>query len=135
MIQQKWLHLQTKIAQDDYLKIALRCGTYGSFDSERSNSIKRNFYDRGNEQIFWCWVGYFLIPVFSNKVEQSTPGEVQQFCHIFGNKWDAWHTILGDNPAGHDFALRDLVLIELFQISNNCVTGCTHTQKFLLKFS
>ena len=30
--------------------------------------------------------------------------------------------ILGDNPAGHCFVLRDLVLIELFQISHNCVT-------------
>ena len=53
MIQQKWLHLQTKIAQDDYLKIAVRCGTNESFDSERSNSIKRNFSGGGNEQIFW----------------------------------------------------------------------------------
>ena len=30
--------------------------------------------------------------------------------------------ILGDNPAGHCFVLRDLVLIELFQISHDCVT-------------
>ena len=29
--------------------------------------------------------------------------------------------ILGDNLAGHGFVLRDLVLIELFQISHNCV--------------
>ena len=38
---------------------------------------------------------------------------VQQFCDIFGKKGDAWHMILGDNPAGHGFVLRDLVLIEV----------------------
>ena len=38
---------------------------------------------------------------------------VQQFCDIFGKKGDAWHMILGDNPTGHGFVLRDLVLIEL----------------------
>ena len=38
---------------------------------------------------------------------------MQQFCDIFGKKGDAWHMILGDNPAGHGFVLRDLVLIEL----------------------
>ena len=34
---------------------------------------------------------------------------------IFVKKGDAWYIILGDNPAGHGFVLRDLVLIELFQ--------------------
>ena len=38
---------------------------------------------------------------------------MQQFCDIFGKKGDARHIILGDNPAGHGFVLRDLVLIEL----------------------
>ena len=38
---------------------------------------------------------------------------VQQFCDIFGKKGHAWRMILGDNPAGHGFALRDLVLNEL----------------------
>ena len=38
---------------------------------------------------------------------------MQQFCDIFGKKGDGWHMILGDNPAGHGFVLRDLVLIEL----------------------
>ena len=38
---------------------------------------------------------------------------VQQFYDIFGKKGDAWHMIVGDNPAGHGFVLRDLVLIEL----------------------
>ena len=32
---------------------------------------------------------------------------VQQFCDIFGKQEDAWHMILGDNPAGHGFALRE----------------------------
>ena len=41
--------------------------------------------------------------------------------------------ILGDSPAGHGFVLRDLFLIELFQISHNCVTECTLHAKFLLK--
>ena len=37
-------------------------------------------------------------------------------------KRDTWLMILGDNPARHCFLLRDLDLIELFQISHNCVT-------------
>ena len=41
--------------------------------------------------------------------------------------------ILGDNPAGHGFVLRDLVFIELFQISDNCLTECTLQAKFLSK--
>ena len=41
--------------------------------------------------------------------------------------------ILEDNPAGHGFVLRDLVLIELFQINHNCVTECTLQTKSLLK--
>ena len=49
---------------------------------------------------------------------------VQKFCDIFDKKGDALHMILGNNPAGHGFVLRDLVLIELFQISHNCVTEC-----------
>ena len=50
---------------------------------------------------------------------------MQQFCDIFRKKGDAWHMILGDNPTGQGFVLRDSVLIELFQISRNCVTVCT----------
>ena len=34
---------------------------------------------------------------------------VQQFCDIFGKKEDGWHMILGDNPAGLGFVLRNLV--------------------------
>ena len=41
--------------------------------------------------------------------------------------------ILEDNPAGHVFVLRDLSLIELFQISHNCVTECMLQAKFFVK--
>ena len=58
---------------------------------------------------------------------------MQQFCDIFGKKGDAWHMNPGDNPAGDGFVLRNLVLIELFQISHNCVTECMLQAKFLLK--
>ena len=58
---------------------------------------------------------------------------MQQFCDIFGKKGHGCHTTLGDNPAGHGFALRGLVLIEIFQISHNCVTECMMQGKFLLK--
>ena len=60
---------------------------------------------------------------------------MEQFCDIFGKKEDAWHLILGDNPAGSGFVLRDLVLIELFQISYNCVTECTLQAIFLVKLT
>ena len=58
---------------------------------------------------------------------------MQQFYDTFGRKGDAWRMILEDNPAGHGFVLRDLVLIELFQINHNCVTECTLQTKSLLK--
>ena len=58
---------------------------------------------------------------------------MQQFCDIFGKRGDAWRMIPGDNPAGHGFGLRDLVLTELFQMSHNCVTECPLQAKFLLK--
>ena len=59
---------------------------------------------------------------------------VQQVFDIFGKKGDTWCMILGDNPAGHGFVLKDLVLIELFRISHNCVTECMLQAKSLLKF-
>ena len=58
---------------------------------------------------------------------------MQQFFDIFGKKRDTWHMILEYNLAGHCFVLRDLVLIELFQISQNCVTEWKLQGKFLLK--
>ena len=58
---------------------------------------------------------------------------MQQFFDTFIKKGDTWHMILGDNSAGHCFVLRDLVLIELFQISYNCVTEQMLQVKLLLK--
>ena len=58
---------------------------------------------------------------------------MQQFCDIFGKKEYGWHGILGDDPGGHSFKLRDLVLIEFFQVSHNCVTESTMQAKFSLK--
>ena len=80
----------------------------------------------------------FSIPRVSHKGSGEGGGAVhawwvQQFCVIFGKKGDAWRIILGDNPARHGFVLRDLVLIEVFQISHNCVTVCMLQAKFLLK--
>ena len=67
------------------------------------------------------------------KGEQSTPGGCNNFVTFLVRKENAWHMILGNDPAGHGFALRDLALIELFQISHNCVTECMLQAKFLLK--
>ena len=58
---------------------------------------------------------------------------MKQFFDIFGKKGDAWRIILGSNPNGHGFVLSDLVLVELFQISHNCVTECTLQAKCLLE--
>ena len=41
--------------------------------------------------------------------------------------------ILGDNSAGHGFVLKDLVLIELCQMSHNFVIEVTVLAKLLLK--
>ena len=41
--------------------------------------------------------------------------------------------ILGDNPVRHCFVLRDLILIEFFQISHNCVTECMLQAKIFVK--
>ena len=137
MIQQKWLQLQMKVALGDYLKIAIWWGRNETFDNERFKSIKGDFSDGGNEQIFGCWVGFSSIPRVSRKDSEKEWGKVHtwrvQFFNIFSKKGDTWHMILGDNPAGHCFVLRDLVLIELFQISHNCVTECMLQAKFLLK--
>ena len=60
-------------------------------------------------------------------------GWVRLFFDTFIKKGDTWHMVLEDNSAGHFFVLRDLVLIELFQISHNCATQCMLQEKFLLK--
>ena len=41
--------------------------------------------------------------------------------------------IVEKDPARHSFVLRDLVLIELFQIPHHCVTEWTLHAKCLLK--
>ena len=105
---------------DDYLKIAVWWGRNETFDSKRSKSIKEDFSAGRNEYVFGCWVGFFPIPRTTHKIsgEGATVHTwwVQQFCGIFGKRkrGDAWHMVLGESPAGHDFVLRDLVLIELF---------------------
>ena len=98
------------------MKIAVSWGRNETFDCEKFKSIKGDISDGGNEYIFAIGK-VFPIP----RVTHKGSGEggtvhtwwVQQFCDIFGKKGDAWHMILGDNPAGHGFVLRDLVLIEL----------------------
>ena len=58
----------------------------------------------------------------SEEGRQSTPDGCNNFFNIFGKKGDTWRLILGYNHAGHCFVLRDLVLIELLQVSHNYVT-------------
>ena len=62
---------------------------------------------------------------------------MQQFFVIFVKNGDTWYMIMGDNPGGHCFVLivnnHDLVLIEFFQISHNCVTECMLQAISLLK--
>ena len=48
-----------------------------------------------------------------------------------GKKGDGRYMNLGNNPAAHGFVLRNLILIELFQISHDCVTECMLQAKFL----
>ena len=67
------------------------------------------------------------------KGEHSTPGGYNNFCDIFDKKGDAWRMIVEHDPARHSFVLRDLVLIELFQIPHHCVTEWTLQAKCLLK--
>ena len=117
MIQKKWLQLQMKIKSNVYLKIAVWWRRNETFDSERFKSITGSFSDGGNEKFFGCWVGFFPIPIFTQKGSEKGGTVhtwwVQHFCDIFGKKGDVWHMILGDDPAGHGFVLRDLNFIEL----------------------
>ena len=129
MIQQKWLQLQMKVAWGDYLKIAIWWGRNETFKSERFKYIKGDFSDGGNVYIFGCWVGFSTIPRVTHKGSEEDGSLVhtwwvQQFFDIFDKKGDTWRVILRDNSAGHCFVLRDLALIELFQISHNCHAYC-----------
>ena len=96
-----------------------------TFDSKRFKYIKGNISDGGNMQIFSSWVGFSSIPRVSHKGSGGGwtvhTWWVQQYFDIFGKKGDTCRMILRYNPAGHYFVLRDLALIELFQISHNCV--------------
>ena len=91
----------------------------------------------GKISTFGCWLGFSPIPRVFHKGsgERGTVHTwwVQQFFDIFVKKGDTQHMILGDNPAGHCFVLRDFVLIKFFQISHNCVTECMPQAKLLLK--
>ena len=49
MIQKKWLQLQMKAAQGDYLNIAIWCRSNETFDSKRFKPIKGDFSNFGNE--------------------------------------------------------------------------------------
>ena len=91
----------------------------------------------GEWKIFRCWVGFSPVPRVSHK-GSGERGRVRTwwvhyFFDIFVKKEDTQHIILGDIPAGHCFVLKDLVLIELFQISHNCVTELMLQGKSLLK--
>ena len=126
-----------KVASDDYFKITIWWGRNVTFDSKIFKSIKGNFSDGGYQQIFGCWIGFLPIP----RVLHKGSGDggtvhtwwVQHFFNILGKKGDTWHMILGYNPAGNCFVLRDLTLIKFFQISHNCVTESMMQAKFLLK--
>ena len=101
-------------------------------------NLLREIFLMGEKSNFWLLARIFSIPrtlhIGSGQGGAVHTWCVQQFCDIFNKKGDAWHMILGDNPTGHGFVLRDLVLTEDFQISHNCVTECTLQAKFLLKF-
>ena len=126
-----------KVASGDYLEIAIWWGRDVTFDSERFKSIKGNFSDGGNQLSFGCLLAFspILRVLHKGSGEGGTvhTSWVQQFFEIFGKKGDTWHMVLGYNPAGNCFVLRDLVLIMFFQISHNCVTEWMTQAKFLLK--
>ena len=55
--------------------------------------------------------------------------------NFFGKKGDTWGIILGENPTGHCFALRDLGPTSFFEIRHDCVTeNARRRYKFLAKF-
>ena len=64
---------------------------------------------------------------------RSTPGGCNNFWTFLLRREIPERMILGDNSAGHCFALRDLALIALFPVSHNYVTECMLQVKVLLK--
>ena len=88
-------------------------------------SIKGDVSDGGNEYIFGCWVGFFPIRRVTHK--GSGKGGTVHTCDIFGKK--VYEMLAYDSGR---FCIKGL-LVELLQISRNCVTECTLQPKFLLK--
>ena len=65
--------------------------TNETFDSKRFQSIKGDFSDGENEQIFGCWVGFPSIP----RVSHKGLGEGGNSPHLVGATIFIWHMILG----------------------------------------
>ena len=85
--------------------------------------MKGDYFAGGNEKIFGCRVECSPIPRVSLK-GSGDGGTVHTWClqqssikggNIFGKKRDTWGIILGDNPAGYCFLLRDLVPSSFFK--------------------
>ena len=87
-----------RLVYDNSLKITTSWGRNDTSDSRKSKFHMVNFSGGLNEYIFGCWVGF--APIF----------RVYHKC--FGAQWGI---ILGDNPAGHCFVLRDLVPLSFFK--------------------
>ena len=109
---------------------------------------RREWKGGGNGNFSWesfkhsiflsCWVNFWLLGRifahpqsypwrFRGRRNQSIPGGCNNFVTFLVRRemlgiW-FWEIVL----------LSDLALIELFQISHNCVTACTFQAKFLLK--
>ena len=96
-------------------------------------NLLRGFFWWGKWVTFWILGRIFPHPQgypwrFRGKGNQSIPGGCNNFVTFLVSRempsiW-FWKIIL----------LRDLAVIELFQISHNCVTECTLQAKFLLRF-
>ena len=92
-----------EIAQDDYLKLLFDGEEMKLLTAKDLNLLRRIFL-MGEMSIFLAIEQDFSpSPGLPMKVQEK--GEpvptwwVQQFCDIFGKNRDAWHMILGDNPA------------------------------------
>ena len=94
------------------------------FDGEETKLLIANDLNLLREILligdFCYWVGFPPIPWVSHEGSGEGGGTVdtwwvQQFFDILVKKGDTWRMILGDNPAGHCFVLRDLVLIDFLK--------------------
>ena len=102
MIEQKRLQLQMKIVQKDYLKNAVRWEQMKLLTAKDLNLL-RGIFLMGEMSKFLA-VGQDFSPSPGLPIKVQEKGNSP---HLVGA------TILGNNPAGHSFVLRDLVLIEL----------------------